>query len=151
MERTRPDAPVVERPLLGVSVSVWRGGEVLLVRRGREPGRGLWAPVGGRVEFGDTLAAAALREVAEETGVACRLAGLSDIREILLPDAAGVVRTHVVLAVFAAEWLSGEAVAGDDAEAVAWTRPDAFGRLRMVAGVEPYILATRRLVGGSAP
>ena len=41
MDRTRPDAPVVERPLLGVSVSVWRGGEVLLVRRGREPGRSL--------------------------------------------------------------------------------------------------------------
>jgi 8-oxo-dGTP diphosphatase len=139
------------RPVLGVSVSVWRGDEVLLIRRGREPAKGLWSPVGGKVDFGETLADAARREVAEETGVACEILGLSDLRELIMPDRAGGIRGHVVLAVFAARWLSGEAVAGDDAEAVAWVHADALAGRPLVEGVIPYILATRRLTGGAAP
>lgn len=137
------------RPVLGVSVCVWRGEEVLLVRRGRPPSRGRWAPVGGKVEFGERLAEAARREVKEETGVDCAVAGMSDIRELILPDRTGMLKHHVVLAVFGARWLAGEAVAGDDAEAVAWVRPEALDRLDLIEGVIPYIMATRRVIGGS--
>lgn len=138
------------RPLLGVSISVWRDGRVLLVRRGKAPGRGLWSPVGGKVEFGETLAEAAEREVLEETAVTCRLQPMSAIREMLLRDREGVLTGHVVLAVFGAVWLAGEAVAGDDAEAVAWVDPAEFPNYRMLEGVEPYILATRPEAGGTA-
>jgi ADP-ribose pyrophosphatase YjhB (NUDIX family) len=137
--------------VLGVSVSVWRGGEVLLVRRGRDPGRGLWAPVGGRVEFGETTRAAAVREVREETGVTCALAGLSDIRDLVFRGADGGIAGHVALAVFAARWVAGEAAAGDDADAVAWVAADRLADgtagLDLVEGVVPYILATRTLAG----
>lgn len=132
------------RPTLGVSVSVWRGDEVLLVRRARAPGIGRWSPVGGKVEFGETLAEAARREVAEEAGVDCEILGLSDIREMILPAAPDRPAMHVVLAVFAARWLSGEAIAGDDADAVAWVAPERLSDHRIVEGAVPYILATRR-------
>ncbi|QLQ05013.1 MAG: NUDIX domain-containing protein [Anaerolineae bacterium] len=58
-----------------VSALIWRGatGEVLLVQRGREPSLGMWAVPGGLVEIGETLVAALLREVAEETGLHVRL------------------------------------------------------------------------------
>ncbi|MCW1843597.1 NUDIX hydrolase [Prosthecomicrobium hirschii] len=139
------------RPLLGVSVSVWRGDRVLLIRRGRDPGRGLWAPVGGKVALGERLAEAALREVREETGVECRLTPLSDLREMIMPARDGRPASHVVLAVYGADWISGEPVAGDDAEAAAWFAPADFDGLAMVPGTVPYILATRRLIGGGAP
>lgn len=143
-------SPFPSRPLLGVSVSVWHEGRVLLVRRGKAPGRGMWSPVGGKVEFGETLAEAALREVREETAVTCRLQPMSNIREMLLRDHGGVLTGHVVLAVFGAVWLHGEAIAGDDAEAVAWVDPADFPNYRMLDGVEPYILATRPDAGGTA-
>ena len=44
-------------------------GRLLVVRRGRDPGRGLWSVPGGRVEAGESDAVAVQREVLEETGL----------------------------------------------------------------------------------
>lgn len=82
--------------------------------------------------------------------MACRLQPMSTIREMLLRDRDGVLTGHVVLAVFGAQWLAGEAIAGDDAEAAAWVDPAEFPNYRMLDGVEPYILATRPDAGGTA-
>jgi ADP-ribose pyrophosphatase YjhB (NUDIX family) len=49
-----------------------RRGRLLLIRRGQEPGRGLWSLPGGRVEPGETDHEAVVREVAEETGLRVR-------------------------------------------------------------------------------
>ncbi len=138
-------AVIPPRPVLGVSVSVWRDGQVLLIRRGKAPSKGLWAPVGGRVEWGETLEEAAIREVQEETGVTCEIAGFTQLREMIRPDSDSPGH-HVVLAVFGARWLSGEAIAGDDADAVAWVDFDALSQFQLVDGVIPYIAATRDLI-----
>ena len=47
---------------------IFKGEEVLLVRRGQEPARDTWSLPGGLVEVGETLTAAITRELAEETG-----------------------------------------------------------------------------------
>ena len=88
---------------------VWRGDEVLLIRRGREPYKGMWSIPGGSVEYGEALQDAALRELAEETGVSARIAGLIDVFESIAQ--AG----HYVMVDYAAHWTGGEPVAGDDA------------------------------------
>jgi 8-oxo-dGTP diphosphatase len=66
---------------------------------------------GGRIEPGEGVRAAALRELREETGVEARLIGLIDVIDGIFPDAG----RHYVLIDFVAEWISGEPVAGDDA------------------------------------
>ncbi|HWE46646.1 MAG TPA: NUDIX domain-containing protein [Caulobacteraceae bacterium] len=99
-----------------------RGGdEVLLIRRGRPPKLGEWSLPGGRLEWGESVADAALRELEEETGVQAELCGLIDVVDGLFPaEGAGDDARHYVLIDFAARWLSGEPRAGDDAAAAAF-------------------------------
>jgi 8-oxo-dGTP diphosphatase len=96
-----------------------RGDEVLLIRRGAPPLLGAWSLPGGRIEWGETAAAAALRELAEETGVEAELLGLVDVVDGLFGEA-GEPERHYVLVDFAARWRSGEPRAGDDAAAAAF-------------------------------
>lgn len=63
-------------PKVAASTVVEREGEVLLVRRGVEPGLGLWSLPGGYVDRGEVVERAAEREVAEETGLTVRVTDL---------------------------------------------------------------------------
>ncbi len=103
-------------PVPAVGVVCLRGDEVLLIRRGRPPRIGEWSLPGGRIEPGETVRAAALRELREETGVEAELLGLIDVVDGLFPEGG----RHYVLIDFAARWRSGEPVAGDDAAAAAF-------------------------------
>jgi 8-oxo-dGTP diphosphatase len=94
-----------------------RAGEVLLVRRGQPPRQGEWSIPGGRIEPGETSRAAALRELQEETGVEAELAGLIDVVDAVFHNRTGdLVTRHYIMIDFAARWVSGEPVAGDDAD-----------------------------------
>jgi 8-oxo-dGTP diphosphatase len=63
------EPPVV--PCVG-AVVLDDAGRLLLIRRGHAPSAGLWSVPGGRVEPGETLPEAVVREVREETGLAVR-------------------------------------------------------------------------------
>lgn len=98
-------------PVPTVGVVCLRGDEVLLIRRGRPPRQGEWSLPGGRIEPGERAVEAALRELREETGVQAEITGLLDVVDGLFPEAG----RHYVLIDYAARWLAGEPVAGDDA------------------------------------
>jgi 8-oxo-dGTP diphosphatase len=104
-------SPPPPAPVPAVGVVCLRGDEVLLIRRGTPPRLGEWSLPGGRIEPGERAVDAALRELREETGVEARITGLLDVVDGIFPDAG----RHYVLIDYAAEWLSGEPVAGDDA------------------------------------
>lgn len=98
-------------PVPCVGVVCLRGDEVLLIRRGTPPRQGDWSLPGGRIEPGERAVDAALRELREETGVEAEITGLIDVVDGLFPEAG----RHYVLIDYAARWLAGEPVAGDDA------------------------------------
>src|SRR5213596_2024970 len=89
MKREFPD-----HPLVGVGGVVIHRNRVLLIRRGGEPLKGEWSIPGGLVELGEELAAAARRELLEETGfVDARWVRREDLPEYHLSEmATSVVR-----------------------------------------------------------
>jgi 8-oxo-dGTP diphosphatase len=104
-------SPPLPTPVPAVGVVCLRGDSVLLIRRGTPPRQGEWSLPGGRIEPGERAVDAALRELREETGVEAEITGLIDVVDGLFPEAG----RHYVLIDYAARWLSGEPVAGDDA------------------------------------
>lgn len=99
----------IRPPVPAVGIVCLRGEEVLLVRRAHPPRQGEWSLPGGRIEPGETAAAAALRELHEETGVNAELVGLIDVVDAIIPP------YHYVLIDYVARWTGGEPYAGDDA------------------------------------
>jgi ADP-ribose pyrophosphatase YjhB (NUDIX family) len=103
-----------ERPIVGVGVAVVEDGRLLLVQRGREPGRGLWAIPGGKVELGEPMREAARREVLEETGLEV------DVGDVVWVGEHIEEGHHIVLVDFAGSVTGGEMCAADDADDVRW-------------------------------
>ena len=108
--------------------------QILLVRRGRGPAQGEWSVPGGRVEPGETLAEAVVRELDEETG----LTGICD-------SLAGWVERigdgyhYVILDFHVTIMDSAEPVAGDDAAEVAWVPLSVVSEMKLVEGLAEFL------------
>ena len=139
---TDPSPP--RRPLVSVSVAVWRGGEVLLVRRARAPLAGKWSLPGGHVEWGERLKAAAARELREETAIEAEILDSIDIAEIIGTGGTASPDYHYVLIVFAGRYLSGAVKAADDAAEARWVRRDETAGLDLTVD-------TARILGRGPP
>jgi 8-oxo-dGTP diphosphatase len=109
---------------VGVGAVVFKGGEVLLVRRGQEPARDCWSLPGGLVELGETLAAAMVRELAEETGLSVTLLGIAAVAERIFPDEDGRIAYHYVLVDYLCDYLAGELRPGSDITAARFVSRD---------------------------
>ena len=130
------DTPAT-RIQLAVSAGIFRDGKVLLVRRAREPAKGVYTFPGGRVEFGESLAEAVAREVREETGLTIEVLGLAGYREYLPVRTNGL--GHFIILPFAARWVSGEVALNDELDDFAWCTPSELGGRPITLGLEEII------------
>ncbi len=123
-------------PLVGVGALIAEGNRVVLVQRGKHPGKGQWSIPGGLVNVGETLREAVVREVSEETGLLVEPGELVELLERIFRDDQGRVRYHYVLADFICSVKGGELIAGSDASQARWVDRDDLHTL----GVAPVTL-----------
>lgn len=136
---------MIIRPEVGVSTAVFRDGRVLLAQRAMGALAGLWSLPGGRVEFGERLEDAALRELDEEVAVKAKIVDFAGIVEVM-PRPEGA-QFHFLVVCFAAHWVSGEPQTGPEAAAICWADPMTLDNLpvtddlhRVVALAAAHIL-----------
>ena len=121
-------------PEICVGAIVVHDGDLLLVRRGHGPAAGCWSVPGGRVEFGELLVEAVVREMAEETGLECVCGELVGWVERFVED------RHFVIMDFEVTVLDGTAArAGDDAAEVAWVPLSEVIDLPLVDGLAEFL------------
>lgn len=132
-------------PILGTSACIFRAGQILLVERRNAPFQGKLSLPGGRVEFGEHLAAAISREVREETSLAIDRFAFFCLHEAIEDD------VHVVIAVHrASEALRPgvEPVAADDALSVRFVAVEELTELeaaeRLTSGLRRIVESAHR-------
>lgn len=122
-------------PIAAALAVVVRGGRLLLVRRGHRPDAGKWGFPGGKIEPGETVMAAARRELAEETGVAAEPVEVLTALDVIRRDDSGLLHHYVLVAVLC-RWSGGDGTAADDAEETGWFDLGAIRALERSADVE---------------
>lgn len=110
------------RPGVGCGAAILRDGRLLLVKRRKPPEAGCWNLPGGKVDFGETVADAVRREIAEELGVEIELT-----RSLGFVEMIGLDAQHWVAPIYQATISAGEPVnvEPEKHEALVWADPDA--------------------------
>jgi 8-oxo-dGTP diphosphatase len=125
---------------VAVDAAIVDGGRIVLIRRGNEPFRGMWALPGGFMEVGETAEAACVREASEETGLRVEVVRLVGVYS----DPGRDPRGHTVGVTFLCRMLGGVIRGADDAAEAGWYGFDALPRLafdhgRIVADVRALL------------
>lgn len=132
-----------DRPWVGIGCIVFRGENVLLVRRGKPPRVGKWSLPGGAQHLGERAEEAARRELREEAGIEVGRMALAIVVDAISHDGGGRALYHYTIIDFAAEWAAGEARAGDDVSEVAWAAPGDLAGYDLTPQTHDAIAAAR--------
>ncbi|MGC5255204.1 NUDIX domain-containing protein [Gordonia sp. DT218] len=123
------------RRVVGVGAVVWDSADrLLLVQRRYPPQAGRWSVPGGKVEPGETLPAAAAREVEEETGLIVEVGAQAWVVDIPGDDDV-LYEVHD----FVAEYRSGTIRAGDDAADARWVAACELNELPLTDGLVDHL------------
>lgn len=109
-------------PVAATLAAVIHQDRILLIRRANRPDAGRWAFPGGKIRAGETIMAAAHRELAEETGVQGQALQVFDTLDVFdrEPSATPLAYSHFILIAVLFRWQQGEPQAGDDALDARW-------------------------------
>jgi ADP-ribose pyrophosphatase YjhB (NUDIX family) len=103
-----------------VSIALFRGDEVLLIKRARPPYQDYYSLPGGLVETGELLEDAARRELWEEVAMKAGPLFFNRHLELIEQDAENRIKRHYVVASFAATWLEGNGQANEEVSEMIW-------------------------------
>lgn len=109
----------MKHPVPAVAAVIIRDQEILLIKRGAEPGIGQWSIPGGSMEIGETIEEAVKREVVEETGLIVEVGELAGVYNLIVKQDNEILFHYVLLDYFA-KVISGTASAATDAAECRW-------------------------------
>lgn len=95
---------------VGCGAAILKDGALLLVRRRRDPEADHWGLPGGKIEFGEEVKDAVVREVLEELGIAIHPGELLCVVDQIADDAS----EHWIAPVFLATSYEGEPAIAED-------------------------------------
>ena len=107
-------------PQVAVGAVVFSENKILLVKRSNHPAKGMWAVPGGKIQAGETMQQALVREIKEETGLDIRVGEIVFVFDVIRHDEQKELSFHYVIIDFFCDLLGGELKAGDDAREVRW-------------------------------
>nr|WP_067293537.1 NUDIX domain-containing protein [Marinobacterium profundum] len=106
-------------PIPAASAVLLQNGCALLVQRGQAPNAGCWSFPGGKIQAGESVQQAALRELEEETGVQASADSILTVLDVM--GRSGVnLDYHYLLVVIYCHWRAGAPRAADDAADARW-------------------------------
>jgi len=113
-----------KHPIPGVGAIVVSSKGILLARRDKPPGKGLWSIPGGGVELGENQKESVIREVLEETGVECEVLKLVSTVDLITLDGSEAVEFHFLLNHYLARALTNVTKPEFPDGEVGWFHPD---------------------------
>ncbi len=125
MKREFPD-----HPLVGVGGVVIHRNRVLLIRRGGEPLKGEWSIPGGLLEVGESLSAAARRELKEETGLDVEPLEIVEVFDRIFRRGRRV-RYHFVIVDYVCRLKGGRLRPASDVLEARWVRREVLGKYHL--------------------
>ena len=147
MRREYPQVPIVAVGVIIRSSELAGEDRIVLIRRDKEPAKGLWTFPGGAVELGESVRAAARREAREETGLEVELGEVAVVIDHVARDAQGGVRYHYIIIDFYAEPIGSTLQPGTDVSDARWVSLDDLDDLEMTEKAEEI---ARQLLGDTA-
>jgi ADP-ribose pyrophosphatase len=139
------------KPVVAVGVVLLDGERVLLIERAHPPQAGRWTVPGGKVELGESLEAAALRELAEETGLSCTLGPIVEVLDRVVRGPDGAIQFHFVIIDFLGTEPRGELRAGSDSFAARFVDVAKLDTLPLTDFLEDVVSHARRIRDGELP
>ncbi|MFN8006471.1 MAG: NUDIX hydrolase [Terriglobia bacterium] len=129
MSRVYPRAPVC-----AVGGIIFKGNQVLLVKRGKPPAQGKWSIPGGAVDLGETLEEAVKRELREELQIQICPIRVGKVLERIFRDSRGKISFHYVIIDYLCEIQSGTPRPASDAAEAAYFDIDSLDSLDLTQG-----------------
>lgn len=129
-----------DRPIVAVSaVVVNQEKKVLIVRRAKSPGKGLWSLPGGAVKLGEKLEDALKREIQEECGISIEIKKLIDAFDRILFDEKNNIKYHYVIIDYLCFTEENKIFPATDVDGYAWIKQNEIDKYIYTPGVKEFL------------